>query len=147
MYENIFFQSDSYHGSPAHPRHIHVTSTSHPRHPESLLPSPQQTLTELAAAIHQALTLDPALRELRQDKLHRYVSTHTSTFWARSFVGDMSRCADEARVNLRRRARARRVPLRKMMHSYVKGGKRRTKQKRPDRICLKPEITCSVLNI
>ena len=125
MYENIFFQSDSYHGSP----HIHVTSTSHPHHPESLPPSPQQTLTELAAAIHQALTLDPALRELRQDKLHRYVSTHTSTFWARSFVGDMSRCADEARVNLRRRARARRVPLRKMMHSYVKGERRRTNER------------------
>jgi trehalose 6-phosphate synthase/phosphatase len=44
---------------------------------------------ELASALHQALTLEPVERELRQFKLHRFVSTHTASFWAQSFLAEL----------------------------------------------------------
>ena len=44
---------------------------------------------ELAAAMHQALSTEKALRELQQKKLHRYVSLHTSSVWARSFLDEL----------------------------------------------------------
>jgi hypothetical protein len=34
----------------------------------------------------QALTLSRVERELRQHKLYRYVSMHTASFWAKSFM-------------------------------------------------------------
>jgi trehalose 6-phosphate synthase/phosphatase len=43
---------------------------------------------ELARAIHDALTLTRVERELRWAKLHRYVSTNTASYWARSFVDE-----------------------------------------------------------
>jgi len=43
---------------------------------------------ELARAIHEALTLTRVERELRWAKLHRYVTTNTASYWARSFVSE-----------------------------------------------------------
>jgi len=43
---------------------------------------------ELATAIHTALTLTPVERELRHTKLSRYVSSHTSAYWARTFMSE-----------------------------------------------------------
>ena len=44
---------------------------------------------ELAAAMHQALSTEKALRELQQKKLYRYVSLHTSSGWARSYLDEL----------------------------------------------------------
>ena len=44
---------------------------------------------ELAAAMHQALTSEKALRELQQKKLYRYVSLHTSSVWAQSYLDEL----------------------------------------------------------
>ena len=44
---------------------------------------------ELAAAMHQALSTEKALRELQQKKLYRYVSLHTSSVWARSYLDEL----------------------------------------------------------
>ncbi|KAH8065122.1 hypothetical protein JL722_2027 [Aureococcus anophagefferens] len=43
---------------------------------------------ELSRAIHEALTLTRVERELRWAKLHRYVTTNTASYWARSFVSE-----------------------------------------------------------
>mmetsp|Transcript_20182 Transcript_20182/g.63481 ORF Transcript_20182/g.63481 Transcript_20182/m.63481 type:complete len:996 (+) Transcript_20182:205-3192(+) len=43
---------------------------------------------ELARAMHDALTLTRVERELRWAKLHRYVTTNTASYWARSFVDE-----------------------------------------------------------
>ena len=44
---------------------------------------------EMASALHQALTMSPPERELRHLKLYRYVTTHTASFWAKSFLADL----------------------------------------------------------
>ena len=43
---------------------------------------------ELARAIHDALTLTRVERELRWAKLHRYVSSNTASYWAKSFIDE-----------------------------------------------------------
>ena len=40
-------------------------------------------IEEMALAYHQAISTEPALRELQQMKLYRYVSTCTASAWAR----------------------------------------------------------------
>lgn len=47
----------------------------------------------VASAIYGALRSDPALNRLRQQKLHQYVSTHTSTHWASQFLADLQTAA------------------------------------------------------
>jgi hypothetical protein len=47
-------------------------------------------IDELSDAMHQALSTDKAVRELQQKKLYRYVSTHTSSVWAKSFMDEIS---------------------------------------------------------
>lgn len=49
---------------------------------------------ELATAIHDALTMSRVERELRWNKLHRYVANNTASYWARSFVTDFSDVCD-----------------------------------------------------
>lgn len=43
---------------------------------------------EMASALHQALTMSCTERELRHLKLFRYITTHSASFWARSFLAD-----------------------------------------------------------
>lgn len=45
----------------------------------------------VADALHTALSLPPAERALRHANHWRYVSTHTTRFWAASFVSDLRR--------------------------------------------------------
>jgi len=45
----------------------------------------------VADALHTALSLPPAERALRHANHWRYVSTHTTRFWAASFVSDLKR--------------------------------------------------------
>lgn len=49
---------------------------------------------ELASSIRKALCMSPVERELRQRKLYHYVSLHTASFWAKSFLEELHRvCA------------------------------------------------------
>ena len=43
---------------------------------------------EVATTIHEALNLSRVERELRQHKLYRYVTTHTASYWARSYFAE-----------------------------------------------------------
>ena len=43
---------------------------------------------ELATAIHTSLTLSPVERELRHQKLYRYVSSHTAANWATTLMSE-----------------------------------------------------------
>uniref|UniRef100_A0AAV1UGX4 Alpha,alpha-trehalose-phosphate synthase (UDP-forming) n=1 Tax=Peronospora matthiolae TaxID=2874970 RepID=A0AAV1UGX4_9STRA len=45
--------------------------------------------TDVANALEYALELPPMEREYRQTNLHRYVKTHTASFWGRSFLSDL----------------------------------------------------------
>mmetsp|Transcript_19468 Transcript_19468/g.29583 ORF Transcript_19468/g.29583 Transcript_19468/m.29583 type:complete len:1022 (+) Transcript_19468:51-3116(+) len=49
---------------------------------------------ELAEAIHTSLTLSRVERELRWNKLYRYVTTNTASYWARSFVTEFKDVCD-----------------------------------------------------
>lgn len=44
----------------------------------------------MADALFQAFEMPQAERELRQLELHRYVTKHTSSFWAESFMADFN---------------------------------------------------------
>ena len=44
---------------------------------------------DMAEILHQALTMSLTEREIRQLKLYRYVTTHSASFWAKSFLGDL----------------------------------------------------------
>ena len=57
-------------------------------------------IEELATALHDALSASPRERQLKQQKLYRYVTTHTAAFWAQSFVSELRELA-----NLEREAR------------------------------------------
>ncbi|KAI9920843.1 hypothetical protein PsorP6_002634 [Peronosclerospora sorghi] len=45
--------------------------------------------TDMANALRYALELPLMEREYRQTNLHRYVKTHTASFWGRSFLSDL----------------------------------------------------------
>lgn len=45
---------------------------------------------EVSGAILAALTLSPVERELRHSKLHRYVASHTASYWATAFLSDFA---------------------------------------------------------
>ncbi|CAM9876496.1 unnamed protein product [Ascophyllum nodosum] len=57
---------------------------------------------ELANAIHQSLTLSRVERELRQHKLYRYVTVHTATFWAKSFMHEFREVCNGQRESTRK---------------------------------------------
>lgn len=44
---------------------------------------------DLALSMHQALGMSRAEREIRQQKLYRYVSSNTATTWSMQFLGDL----------------------------------------------------------
>ena len=44
---------------------------------------------ELAAAIHEALTMTDRERQMKHWKLYRYVTTHTASYWASSFIAEL----------------------------------------------------------
>ncbi|BAM81439.1 alpha,alpha-trehalose-phosphate synthase [Cyanidioschyzon merolae strain 10D] len=46
-------------------------------------------IEELAAAMHEALTMSDREREMKHWKLYRYVTTHTASYWAQSFVSEL----------------------------------------------------------
>ena len=66
-------------------------------------------IDELSDAMHQALSTEKAVRELQQKKLYRYVSTHTSSVWARSFIEEISSSSvkriDQVTLRLERQQR------------------------------------------
>ncbi|KAJ3342798.1 Trehalose-6-P synthase/phosphatase complex synthase subunit [Gonapodya sp. JEL0774] len=45
---------------------------------------------EIANALYEALTMTPELRKQNHDKLYRYVSKFTASFWGETFVSDQS---------------------------------------------------------
>uniref|UniRef100_K3W821 alpha,alpha-trehalose-phosphate synthase (UDP-forming) n=1 Tax=Globisporangium ultimum (strain ATCC 200006 / CBS 805.95 / DAOM BR144) TaxID=431595 RepID=K3W821_GLOUD len=45
--------------------------------------------TDMANALEYALTLPAIEREYRQSNLHRYVKTHTASFWGKSFLTEL----------------------------------------------------------
>lgn len=54
---------------------------------------------DLAVNIHQALSMCRTERELRQQKLYRYVSTNTATAWSMQFLSDLSDAVAKNRQN------------------------------------------------
>ncbi|DAZ98383.1 TPA: hypothetical protein N0F65_000702, partial [Lagenidium giganteum] len=53
---------------------------------------------DVALSIHQALSMCRAEREIRQQKLYRYVSTNTATAWSIDFLGDLTDAVRQNRV-------------------------------------------------
>jgi alpha,alpha-trehalose-phosphate synthase [UDP-forming]/trehalose-phosphatase len=78
----------------------------------------------VAGAIHTAITCDPALCRLRQEKLYQYVTTHTSTRWAGSFLEDMVRSSEVAKAYRLRNTPRKDVKLRSIVKGF-KSSKRR----------------------
>lgn len=66
-------------------------------------------IEELATALHDALSASPRERQLKQQKLYRYVTTHTAAFWAQSFVSELRELANLGREA--RDARGANLPL------------------------------------
>ncbi|TYZ64750.1 hypothetical protein PybrP1_004293 [[Pythium] brassicae (nom. inval.)] len=52
---------------------------------------------DLAASIHQALSMSRIERELRQQKLYRYVSSNTATSWSMQFLGELGSAVQKNR--------------------------------------------------
>jgi trehalose 6-phosphate synthase/phosphatase len=71
---------------------------------------------ELASALHQALNLEPVERELRQFKLHRFVSTHTASFWAQSFLAELKDACQLA--STRTGYPLERLPMKRILAGY-----------------------------
>jgi len=46
-------------------------------------------IEELASSVHLALTMPQRERELRHSKLYHYVTKHTASFWANSFISQL----------------------------------------------------------
>ena len=63
----------------------------------SIIVNPWNT-DELAAAIHDAITMPDDLREANHAKLYRYVTKYTSAFWGNSFVSELSKIKDKEEV-------------------------------------------------
>lgn len=51
-------------------------------------------IEELAAAMHEALTMSDREREVKHWKLYRYVTTHTASYWAASFISELRQLRD-----------------------------------------------------
>lgn len=60
----------------------------------SLIVNPWNT-EELAAAIHDAVTMSPEQREANYKKLERYVFKYTSAWWGKQFVDELVRVASD----------------------------------------------------
>lgn len=70
---------------------------------------------ELANAMHQALTLSRVERELRQHKLYRYVTVHTASFWAKSFMQEFREVCDGQRESTRKLPT---LPVKEVLAAY-----------------------------
>jgi len=77
---------------------------------------------ELAAAIHTALSLRPIERELRHNKLYRYVSTHTAAYWATMFMGEFSDTIRSKRVSVTKALPA--LNMKKVVNAYERARNR-----------------------
>ena len=75
---------------------------------------------EVATTIHQALNLSRVERELRQHKLYRYVTTHTASYWARSYFAEFL----EVCRSPQNRSRLPRLPARNALREYDKSERR-----------------------
>ncbi|GLD99224.1 hypothetical protein PINS_up007942 [Pythium insidiosum] len=56
---------------------------------------------DVALSVHQALSMCRAEREIRQQKLYRYVSTNTATAWSMLFLGDLGDAVQQNRRDSR----------------------------------------------
>lgn len=54
---------------------------------------------DLALSVHQALSMSRAEREIRQQKLYRYVSSNTATTWSMQFLGELGDAVQKNRVH------------------------------------------------
>lgn len=52
---------------------------------------------DLAVSVHQALSMSRIERELRQQKLYRYVSSNTATSWSMQFLGELGSAVQKNR--------------------------------------------------
>mmetsp|Transcript_12010 Transcript_12010/g.15569 ORF Transcript_12010/g.15569 Transcript_12010/m.15569 type:complete len:903 (+) Transcript_12010:384-3092(+) len=88
---------------------------------------------QVANWIYEALTMGEVERELRHSKLYRYVTTHTASFWAKSFVSEL---IDASGLNEQRSSEIRgstpeksvrsisSLPIRSLLSAYRSSSKR-----------------------
>lgn len=50
---------------------------------------------QVADAIHEAVTIDPATRAENHRKLFKYVNKYSAAFWGSSFIKEMTKIAGE----------------------------------------------------
>jgi trehalose 6-phosphate synthase len=68
---------------------------------DALIVNPWNT-EEMAGAIHEAVTMSPAQREIKFKKLESHVFKYTSAWWGESFVGELGKASDPAERKQRR---------------------------------------------
>jgi trehalose 6-phosphate synthase/phosphatase len=55
------------------------------------------SIDEVAETLHRAMTISRMERELRYQKLHKYVQTHTADRWAENVIMDLARATENRR--------------------------------------------------
>lgn len=76
---------------------------------------------DLALSIHQALSMSRAEREIRQQKLYRYVSSNTATTWSMQFLGELGDAVQKNRVHS---AQLPKLDLKNIVQAYRKSKNR-----------------------
>lgn len=76
---------------------------------------------DVAVNIHQALSMCRAEREIRQQKLYRYVSTNTATSWSMEFLSDLR---DAVLLNRSSSNQLPKLDMRQIVESYHKSHNR-----------------------
>lgn len=76
---------------------------------------------ELALSIHQALSMSRAEREIRQQKLYRYVSSNTATAWSMQFLGELG---DAVQKNREYSAQLPKLDFKDIVQAYRKSKNR-----------------------
>ncbi|OWZ04613.1 Alpha,alpha-trehalose-phosphate synthase [Phytophthora megakarya] len=73
--------------------------------------------TDMANALGYALELPLMEREYRQTNLHRYVKTHTASFWGRSFLTDLEDAVSQPRAVVKKLVR---LPTIEVLGAYAR---------------------------
>ncbi|GMF37820.1 unnamed protein product [Phytophthora fragariaefolia] len=73
--------------------------------------------TDMANALEYALELPLLEREYRQTNLHRYVKTHTASFWGRSFLTDLEDAVSRPRAVVKKLVR---LPTIEVLGAYAR---------------------------
>lgn len=76
---------------------------------------------DLAVSIHQALSMSRIERELRQQKLYRYVSSNTATSWSMQFLGELGSAVQQ---NREKSAQLPKLDLKDIVQAYRKSKNR-----------------------